>query len=151
MLRGYCKPRLGCEAFTKTISEKYLKDKKLSPEISQQKYLRPIFSFKQITHVVAGNYKVNEVNLKTVKHKAGNKPRQIAIYLACRLSEQKYKIIADEFTNITVAGITKTFQRITKAIAIDSKLNEDVILLEKRLKNCCILTKIAKNCGSRRL
>lgn len=126
-------PILGCEAFTKTISEKYLKNKKISPEISQQKYLKPIFSFEQIKQVVARHYKIDEINLKIVKRKASNKPRQIAIYLACKLSGQKYKIIADEFTNITAAGIAKTFQRITKAITIDSRLNKEIILLEKHL------------------
>jgi len=126
-------PILGCEAFTKTISENYLKNNCPSSEISQQKYLMPIFNFEQIKQVVARHHGIDELSLKIVKRKASNKPRQIAIYLACKLSGQKYKLIADEFTNITVAGIAKIFQRITEAIATDSMLNEEIILLEKRL------------------
>ena len=126
-------PILGGEAFTKTISEKYLKDKKISPEISQQKYLKTIFSLEQIMRVVAKHYGIDEKNLKMVKRKASNKPRQIAIYLAIKLSKQKYKIIADEFAKITVAGVAKIYQRITKEIITDSALNEEITLLEKHL------------------
>lgn len=126
-------PILGCKAFTKAIYEKYLKNKNLSSEISQQKYLKSTFGFEQIKQVVAKYYGVDEMNLEIAKRKGGNKPRQIAIYLSCRLSGQKYKIIASEFANITVAGVAKTYQRIAKVIAVDDKLNKEIILLEKHL------------------
>lgn len=126
-------PILGCKAFIKNIVEKYIKNKEISPEIPERKYLKPIFSFEQIKLVVIRHYKINEIDLKHVKRKAGNKPRQVAIYLACKWSGQKYKIIANEFTNITIAGVAKIFQRITKETTTDSALNEEIILLEKHL------------------
>jgi len=49
------------------------------------------------------------------------------------LPEQKYKIISYEFANITVAGIAKMFQRMTKKITVSSMLNEEITLLEKHL------------------
>ena len=126
-------PVLGCETFTKTISEKYLKNKTLSPEISQQKYLKPFFKVELIKQLVARYYNIDETNLRIAKRKADNIPRQIAIYLSCKLSGQKYKIIAEEFTDIAATGVAKIFERITKEITVNSKLNEEIILLEGSL------------------
>jgi chromosomal replication initiation ATPase DnaA len=126
-------PILGCKAFAKTISEKYLKNKKLSSEISQQKYLKPVFTVKLIKQVVAKRYNIDEAELKTAKRKGGNLPRQIAIYLSCKLSGQKYKTIAEEFADIAAVGVAKISERITQKTTVNGRLNEEITLLEKDL------------------
>lgn len=126
-------PILGSEAFTKNISDIYLQDNKLSPEIAQQKNLVKRYTIDQIMQVAADYYKVELDQLRQVKRKAGNKARQMAIYLSCQLSGDKYFMIAEKFTNITVAGVAKVQQRIASKVLIDNSINKEIFLLKANL------------------
>jgi putative transposase len=127
------KPILGSDAFIKSIYEKYIKDKKISIEISQQNYLNKELNIEQIMQAVIDHYQIEKVSLMDVKRKQGNKPRKMAIYLAVQLSGQTYQTIARTFTNTTTAGVAKTYQRISQAINTNNNLAREIALLKKLL------------------
>jgi chromosomal replication initiation ATPase DnaA len=62
------------------------------------------------------------------------RPRQVAIYLACKLSSHKHQTIAEHFSQITYAGIAKIYQRLGTKLQSDHMLAEEIFRLEMRLK-----------------
>ena len=76
---------------------------------------------------VAKYYQVNIYELKSVNRSPNNrKPRTIAIYLSCLLSNQKSQIIADSFTNTSTQGVSKAFCRLKQEIESDIALQKEI-------------------------
>lgn len=128
-------PILGSDAFIKTVSEKYLKDKNISHEIVEHKCLQKLPSVSKVISLVADYYHVDIESLKKIERCRSNEPRAIAIYLACQLTGQSLQFIADQFTNISYSGVAQTFKRMKQKITEVSNLAKAVVVLENKLRN----------------
>ena len=128
-------PILGSEAFVKTVTQKYLKDK--TKEIPEQNrlYKLRLPSIKDIMQAVAKYYHIDISALKVTKLKSSNKPRAIAIYLAFKLSGQSLQAIADQFTNISYSGVAQSYKRIKEKIEKDPIIAKEIVFLEKEFQS----------------
>ncbi len=127
-------PILGSESFAKTVTEKYLNEKKNSNDNSTQKQLLPKRKAGFIIKEVAKHYHVDTNKIKTItSRKQGNEYRATAIYLSCLLSDQKMAEIAVEFTGISSNGIAKTYQRIKEKLAVNKNLNNKIETLKCKI------------------
>jgi len=126
-------PIMGSEAFTKTISEKYLRDKKLLPEINEHKLLANTIDVNFIIKSISAHYKINANDLLTSKRSNGNKPRTVAIYLACKISGEKLPAIAEQFSLKSYSSISQSYYRTSKSIKNDKNLEKEIIFLEEML------------------
>lgn len=109
-------PILGSEAFSKTVTEKYLKEAHKIKEIPEHKRCLYIPSMDEISQAVCHYYNVNETAIKTTNRLEGNLPRSVAIFLSYTIGQQKLQSIADNYQNLTDAGVSKICQRIRKRL-----------------------------------
>ena len=128
-------PILGSEAFIKTITDTYMTEGELNfAQFNHEKIKPKVPSILSIMSAVAQYYQVNIYELKSVNRSPNNrKPRTIAIYLSCLLSNQKSQIIADYFTNTSAQGISKAFCRLKQEIESDIALQKEINYLIKCL------------------
>jgi REP element-mobilizing transposase RayT len=112
-------PILGNEVFKKSISEKYIKKRLLSSEIVEHKMLNPTIAVEEIIKAVSSYYNVKSSDLFFMKQGNFNKPRCVAIYLACELtgSYTKLQEIANNFPNTSYSRIAQTNYRMTKLLS----------------------------------
>lgn len=124
---------LGSEKFIKTIAEKYLEQR---VELSQsiKTHVLPVPTVKKIMEVVANYYNVKIITLQAASRgTVKNKPRAVAIYLSCLLSNQTLQHIANEFTNTSYHGVSKMYCRIKRSLFDSDVLANDIIILRKLL------------------
>lgn len=126
-------PILGSEVFKKNISEKYLLDKKLLPEISEHKLLEKRIDSDFIINFVSSYYKVATSELLISRRSIGNKPRTIAIYLVCKISGEALNVIAQKFLLKNYSAVSQSYYRLYKKIKANKKLAKEVNSLEQML------------------
>jgi len=128
-------PILGSDAFIKTVTEKYLdKNTELVQPIKKSFFSTPKIT--TIMQIVANHYHMKVNDLQTINRgKNKNKPRAIAIYLSCLLSNQKLQNIADKFTNISYHGISKTWCRINEELTHNVVLANEIKTLTNLITN----------------
>src|SRR3989338_6411556 len=119
-------PILGTDAFIKSMSEKYLEDKKISPEISEQKLIHSLPSLERITDAVAKYYQVNPKCLKEANRQTGNLPRTVAIYLAAEITGAKLLSIAEHYENISYSGVSQAVRRFKSRLSSDNRLRKNI-------------------------
>ncbi len=119
-------PILGSEALTKSeLNFTQFNHEKIKPKVP---------SIPSIMSAVAQHYQVDINELKSVNRLPNNhKPRAIAIYLSCLLSNQKSQIIANSFTNTSTQGVLKAFCRLKQEIESDIALQKEINYLIKCL------------------
>ena len=132
-------PILGCEAFTKTISEKYLHEKALSLEVPEQNllYKKKLPKLDEVMAVVAEYYQIDLAELLKSKRGLINLPRSVAIYLACQMTGQNLQVIAKAFNNINYWCVSKTALNLGKKTNQDVKLQLAIKEITKRLGKTC--------------
>ncbi len=124
---------LGSEEFIKTVIEQYLNK---SAELAQptKTPLLPAPKITTIMQIVANYYHIKIIELQiTNRGRNKNKPRAIAIYLSCLLSNQTLQNIADEFTNTSYHGVSKTWCRIKKELINNALLANEIKTLSNIL------------------
>jgi len=128
-------PILGSEAFVKTISQKYLNNKKISAEISDHRQIQNLKlpTIEEVMQAVANYYKVGPNTLKYIQRRSGNTPRAIAIYLACQITNQKLQNVVKHFTNISYSGVSQTFRRVKRKMEKDIKITQDILTLKHKI------------------
>ncbi len=132
-------PVLGSEAFTKTISEKYLHEKTLSPEVPEQNllYKKKLPKLDEVMAVVAEYYQIDLVELTISKRGQINLPRSVAIYLACQITGQNLQIIARAFNNVNYSCVSRTVRKVGEQINQDVDLRLEINEITKRLNRSC--------------
>ena len=85
--------------------------------------------------IVTKYYQVAIESLYIVKLKAGNTPRQMAIYLAAELTNLKFNIIAAHFRSISAAGISRVVFRINKLKTDNHSIANDISNLSNQIQN----------------
>jgi len=121
-------PILGTEAFTKTISEKYLKDKAVDVEITEHKNLikKQLPTIEDVFVSVAEYYQVEISELKRVLYKQKNMPRQIAIYLSIVVAQATLNEIANFLGNVSYSAVAKAFARFSEGLQSNKLVAEEV-------------------------
>lgn len=126
-------PVLGAKTFIAAITEKYLNNKTLSPEVPEQKLLlaKKIIKIDQLMLTIAQYYQVNIEQLKTSVRGKSNKPRSMAIYLATQMTEESLGTIADVFTNINYSSIPRVVSNIRAKMKQDPSLQTEINEIKK--------------------
>jgi len=128
-------PVLGSELFRKQTGQTILAHIPPIREIPDQKNACFMPDLPKICRIVAEYYHISPDMLYVIRHKKGNLPRAIAIYLATELSSLKFKIISDFFKNISVTGISQIIFRINKLKNSIPTINNDLQILIKLIKS----------------
>lgn len=124
-------PILGADEFVKIITERYLKNKELSSEITDQNILynnkKPLLvSLNKVMMEVAKYYNVSIDILKTPTKGKNNIPRSVGMYLAKQMTGQNLQSIANEFTNITYSGVSRMVGNIDHQLSRDVNLRTQI-------------------------
>jgi len=132
-----CMPILGAEAFIKTITEKYLSNKPLLPEVSEQRllYKNQSPTIEQIISKVIQYYQIDTAHLKESIRGKFNKPRSVAIYLARTLTDQNLQTIADTFGNITYSNVSRIVKNTYLRTIKDSALSKEIDQIKNLVSN----------------
>lgn len=128
-------PILGTEAFSKTITEKYLEERHKIYDIPEHKLLivRDVISIDEIMNKVAVFYSTDGYALKSVKKKSGNLPRAIGIYLSHVIGQHGFSEIARIFTNTTASGVSRTCHRMRIVLGNNEKVKNDFEELKEKI------------------
>ena len=125
-------PILGADAFTKTISEKYLSEKAIDHEIVEHKRIiqkqRP--NIEHVFKIVASYYQMKMTEVKTIRYKQKNIPRQIAIYLSITIAQASLNDVAEFLDNVSYSAVAKAFSRFNKSLENDSALEKQMEALQ---------------------
>jgi len=126
---------LGTDEFIKTVIKKHLgKGTKLTQPIKTP--LLPTPKITTIMQIVTNYYNIKISELQTKSQgKNKNKPRAVAIYLSCLLSNQTLQHIADKFTNTSYHGVSKTWCRIKQELINNITLDNEIKILKKLISS----------------
>ena len=128
-------PILGAEAFTKTISEKYLKDQPDDREIPQQNLIinkqRPTIEL--VFQAVAKNYELEMKELLKVMCRKKNIARSMAVYLSIDYAQASQKEVANFFGTKSYWAISKSYTRFRRMIDEDKVLANRASLILQML------------------
>lgn len=127
-------PILGTEAFTKTVTQKYLQERHRAHEIPEHKSLKETVSPETIMSCVAHYFKIKKENLLKVKTKIGNRPRNIGMYLSQLIGQYKLNTIAEIFA-LSGAGVSHVCRRIELQMKNDLQLAKDILNLRKIIES----------------
>ena len=128
-------PILGTEAFSKTITEKYLEERHKIHDIPEHKLLlvTQVYDIGDIINNVSIFYNIDNNDLKVVKKKSGNFPRAIGMYLSHVIGQYSFPVIAKIFTNISASGVSRTYCRMQILLDGDEKMKNDVEKLKNKI------------------
>ena len=124
---------LGSEAFTKTVTEKYLKEEHKIKEIPEHKQVIHVPQIEEIIQIVADYYGVTKDSIRTVKKRHGNLPRAVVMYLSQVLGQHKLETIAVMLTGTAYSGVSWMSRQIMAKVDNDKNLARDIERLKKRL------------------
>lgn len=128
-------PILGSEAFTKTITEKYLSDKIVDREIHEHKHSlkKKLPSVETVFQTVAKFYDVSMDELKVRLHKQKNIPRSTAVFLAIHMGQISLCDVAEFLGDVSYPAVAKVFARFRENIGVDRELAREVDSLAELL------------------
>jgi len=106
-------PILGSEAFTKTITEKYLKNRTIDLEINEHRHTlkTQLPNIEQIFQMTADFYQTSLENLKTTQPNQKNIPRSMAIYIAIHHAQASLNEVANFLDNVSYPAVAKAYAR----------------------------------------
>ncbi len=121
-------PILGSDAFTKTITETYLKDKIPDYEVTahRQALQKQLPSIKKIFHLTAKFAKVSPDLLMKTNSKEKNIPRAMAIYVAIHYAHP-IKDIARFLGNISYSAVAKAYSRFRQTQLSDIAISQFLV------------------------
>ena len=106
-------PILGTKAFSKTITDKYLKNRKMDTEINEHRHVLKAqrLGVEQIFQITADFYQIPLEHLKTIHPNKKNIPRSIGIYLAMQDAQVSLKEVATFLGNLSYSAVAKSYAR----------------------------------------
>jgi len=114
-------PVLGDDRFLEWVKESFY-NQKSHKEVPQSKSLAP--SVEEIRSAVCKFYSIDESSLSASKRGVANEPRNIAIYLARRLSRKNLDEIARAFNVGTYSSVSSVVNRTGSQLRTNSKLKK---------------------------
>jgi chromosomal replication initiation ATPase DnaA len=128
-------PILGTEAFTKTISEKYLAERRVDEEVAEHREIVRCqrLGIEAIFQIVAEYYELEVAQLKTILHRQRNIPRSVAIYLAIVEGHASLNEVASFFGGIGYSAVAQSFRRFCMHLNEDNKTARILKTLTLRL------------------
>ena len=125
---------LGSMDFVAWVKERYLSSKTEEKEIPQLKKLKPKIEVKTIVKVIADEYGCDEDRI-LFKGRKKNMPRDIAIYLARDLTGESGVNLGQYFGNISGAGITVRYTKLSNTMIKNPKLKKQINRLKREIIN----------------
>jgi len=122
-------PVLGTEAFTKTVTEKYLKENHKVLEIPDHKQIIECPSLGMIGKTVCNYFNVDAKCIFKPTRGERYKPRAMVMYLG----QAKYRDIANYLTATSLTGVSRTIRKMDLLIKNNKKLKYQISEITKQL------------------
>jgi chromosomal replication initiation ATPase DnaA len=121
---------LGEDGFVERIKRQFF-EVKSHTEIPQSKMLAP--AIEEIKKRVSKTYKVSVEHLCISKRGVDNEPRNIALYLARRLTGKKLEEIGKEFNMDNYSTVSSVLCKISREVKTNKALQRRITQIEDRL------------------
>lgn len=120
-------PILGTDAFTKTVTEKYLKEQHKIDDIPEHKILIDSnhVTIENIISCIAKFYHICASEIYA-KKRGSRIPRIVAMYLAHTVGQHHLSQISLHFTDVTVSGVSRACKCLQELIRKNSELRFEV-------------------------
>lgn len=121
-------PILGTEVFTKKISEQYLKNKPLDPEINEHQHIikKQLPTVEEIFLLTADFYRSTLDEIIAPQKNKHNLPKDAAIYIAIEHAQATLNEVATFLGNISYSAVSKAHTRFREQRLKDHNAFEDV-------------------------
>jgi len=125
---------LGNIDFVNWVKNTYLSTRHDEKEIPQLRKLKPKVSLETILQAVGDEFGYSEKKIRE-KGRKGNRPRDIAIYLARDISGVTCGRLGDYFGGVSGAAITVRYNKIAGKMAEDESLKRKIARIRGRIVN----------------
>ena len=122
---------LGSDEFIDWVKVKFSRNLSMHKEISDRRLLAP--GLEIIKSAVCANYAIDRDKLLLSNRGATNEPRNVAIYLASRLSGETLSTIGKAFGMSNYSSVSSVVCRIKSEIGEDASLRRRIEGLEREL------------------
>jgi len=122
---------LGTKEFIDRMKKKFYK-KKYDRNIPESRILAP--TVKEIKHIVVREYNISPDALVLSRRGSYNEPRNVAIYLARKYTQETLLCIGCEFNMGQYSSVSSVIKNMKMHLLRNKKLRKRVESLEKRLK-----------------